>query len=121
MTAEEITKHVNAMIDKTFQKLDRIYKKNREGGGSAQVIDGCRLIFPKYRNDEAQKADEIRISEQELRFTFVDVFHRYCDLEGLSWFYSIETPTKLRYKFSSSDTSETPTENDGEGRSICIF
>ena len=118
MTAEEIREHVDAMIDKTFQKLDRIYENNQEGGGSAHVIDGCRLIFPLYRSQTSENL-KIRISEQELRFAFVDVFHRYCDLEGLSWFYSIETPTRQRYIFSNSGNQKPQIANDGNegGRS----
>lgn len=124
MTAEEKQKaeiirlHVNNMIDKTFEKLNRIYENNQEGGKTAQVIDGCRLIFPLYRSQTDDKL-KIRISEQELRFAFVDVFHRYCDLEGLSWFYSIETPTKQKYIFSNTDNQKPQIANDAKegGRS----
>lgn len=117
MTAEEIRKHVDAMIDKTFQKLNRIYENNQEGGKTAQVIDGCRLIFPLYR-PQTGKNLKIRISEQELRFAFVDVFHRYCDSKGLSWFYSIETPTRENYIFTkkNEDKEEVP-RRDEDGQS----
>lgn len=56
-----------------------------------------RLIFPiKIQANATKKVD--RISEQELRFLFVEVFkNEYPEL-----FYSIETPTENKYKFGKT-------------------
>jgi hypothetical protein len=55
------------------------------------------LVFPSYANEKT------RISEQELRFAFVEAFNAYCDENKINLFYSIETPTRKRYYFSGSD------------------
>lgn len=119
--AEKIRVHVNNMITETFKLLHDIYTNNREGEtDTVQVIGGRRLIFPKYRTDDkTQQADEIRISEQELRFAFIEVFNRYCDLEGLPWLYSVETPTMNTYFFSKGKKAETGIfpRQDKEGES----
>ena len=103
MTAEEkieqanfINRHVNTMIVKTFDLLADIYKNRQEGitPQSNNNEEKCRLIYPCYSNEAC------RISEQELRFAFVEIFNRYCDLEGLPWLYSVETPTMNTYFFS---------------------
>lgn len=48
-----------------------------------------KLIFPKYSNGE------IRISEQEAKLLFIEKVIK--DYDG---FYSVETPTGLKYRFS---------------------
>ena len=53
-----------------------------------------KMIFPKKENKEK----EIRISEQELRFMFIDEFLKRCK-EG--YYYSVETPTVEKYSFGT--------------------
>jgi len=53
-----------------------------------------KLIFPKYENDH----NKIRVSEQEARFAFCQVFEQ--ERHGL--YYSIETPTENKYSFSNN-------------------
>ncbi len=57
-----------------------------------------KMIFPKKENEDKDthaKKKERRISEQELRFIFVDEFKKvHPDL-----YYSVETPTKSKYRF----------------------
>lgn len=78
------------IIDESFKRLAEIYKCN-VAGKSSEV---SRLIFPRYR-----VSDELRISEQELRFIFVEVFNQYCEENGVELLYSIETPSLDKYDF----------------------
>jgi len=52
-----------------------------------------KLIFPKYENNDKK----IRVSEQEARFAFCQVFEQAN--HGL--YYSIETPTENNYSFKN--------------------
>lgn len=72
------------VIKNAFIELDKI---SREKSNS-------RLIFPKYRNGKT------RISEQELRFLFIEKLIPF--LEKHDCYYSIETPTNDFYKFSKN-------------------
>lgn len=90
MNKYELNTYICEIIDLSFKRLNDIYKANKE----RRTSTASRLIFPHLRNDK------LRISEQELRFVFVEVFNHYCDTKGLSLFYSIETPTNDTYDFS---------------------
>lgn len=82
-----------------------------------------RLIFPKIKEEEKYVK---RISEQELRQLFIEEFNKnYEDL----YYYSIETPTKAKYRFGKAgkkalDKLEKIEVND-EGQSalldMCVF
>lgn len=89
---------ISEIIDESFKRLAEIYKCNVVGKPS----EVSRLIFPRYRI-----SNEIRISEQELRFIFVEVFNQYCDENGLDLLYSVETPSLDKYDFKvNPQTSE---------------
>jgi hypothetical protein len=74
----------------------------RNGGSS-----NGRLIFPNKFPSETKKKniteEELlkynRISEQELRFLFVEEFIR---LSSKEFFYSVETPTENQYRFGKT-------------------
>ena len=53
-----------------------------------------RLIYPRYHNHSKL---EIRHSEQEFRLCFIETLEKLSD--NHNYYYSIETPTKLKYKF----------------------
>ena len=72
------------------------------------------IVFPKYKNNE-----EIRVSEQELRFVFVEKLNQnICD--DNKYYYSVETPTGKSYVFDEdnggpkvvSQTDEEKNENN---------
>lgn len=84
------------IIDESFNRLAEIFKCNIEGEPS-QV---SRLIFPRYR-----VSNELRISEQELRFIFVEVFNQYCEENDIELLYSIETPSLDKYDFRNNPQS----------------
>lgn len=92
--------HISKMIDQTFELVKLIYQHHNAANISAQPLSwgdtGSRLIFPKNRKGNT------RVSEQELRFAFVEVFNQYVRQNGLDWFYSVEEPTRCDYGFSGN-------------------
>lgn len=84
----------------------------KDGGSSKE-----QLIFP---NKEQAKGDIKRISEQELRLLFIEEFKKSDE----DLFYSIETPTKEKYKFG--ETYEEIVKNAGIHKTsasldMCVF
>lgn len=67
-----------------------------------------RIVFPKKRDETT------RISEQELRFVFVEQLNKKIIEEDWNVFYSVETPTLDGY--SGFSEGETPRQDDN-GRS----
>ncbi|MBR4242410.1 MAG: hypothetical protein IKR98_00700 [Bacteroidaceae bacterium] len=59
-----------------------------------------RILFPAYRDNER------RVSEQELRFVFVEQLQKL--LEKYDLFYSVETPTHGKYKFTENRKNIDP-------------
>jgi hypothetical protein len=105
--------HIDEIIKQTFIRLELAYKNHREGQIDKSINHKkgeSRLVFPCYNN----KKREIRISEQELRFIFVETFNEYCD-EKLNWFYSVETPTEDKYKFTENGKNlDKPKQGEGQ-------
>lgn len=114
---KEIKDRIVDILHNTFCVLDNCYNYNNEASSQADYEKaGSRIIFPRYSNGER------RISEQELRFVFIDQFIRYCEKTPWDAYYSVETPTEWRYRFSGV---EKPHKTDGEdGQSamldVCI-
>lgn len=82
MTSKE---HIDNIIDQTFNRLELAYMNHREGQIDKSINHKkgeSRLVFPCYKNGK------IRVSEQELRFIFVETFNEYCDEKELDWFVS---------------------------------
>lgn len=94
---ENHKKHIEAVIERTLSKLNSLY--HRDGGG----LETTRLIFPRYWVTEENKRveGEVRVSEQELRFMFVEELNKYCDAHR-EWevYYSVETPTSNSYQLT---------------------
>ena len=110
---EDIEKAVSVIIKKTFAKLFDIYGSHKEHHDK-EIISGekSRLIFPCYGE---HRDNEVRVSEQELRFAFVESFYEYCSEENhLDLFYSIETPTQSKYSFIDKNKSHKCNENDDD-------
>ena len=105
MPIEEIFSEV---LKETFKAIDSVYLNQKEG--YTFVKSGAsRLVFPRYgrglyKGDKGNTGQTIisRVSEQELRFIFVEQFNKVCDKykEMAPYFYSVETPTDYRYVFS---------------------
>ena len=106
--------HIDEIIKQTFIRLELAYKNHREGQIDKSINHKkgeSRLVFPCYNN----KKREIRMSEQELRFIFVETFNEYCDEKELDWYYSVETPTRDKYVGFAEGHPEIA--KDHEGRS----
>ena len=99
--SKDNNRHIDAIIVETFELVKLIYQYHNAATHLTRPLDrmtiGSRLVFPKKRNGKT------RISEQELRFAFVEVFNQYVERNGLNWFYSVEMPTRGDYGFSGID------------------
>lgn len=106
---------IEEIIKDTFDVIQKVYHTQREGDGNHK--DFCesqsRIIFPKY--SERYRNGETRISEQELRFIFVEQFNKYCKNNSWNAYYSVETPTEEKYIFSKKGDKNCPYKVDGEG------
>ena len=98
------------VLKETFKAVDDVYRKQKEG---REFVKGgaSHLVFPRYgrglyKDDklkgDTEQAVKTRVSEQELRFIFVEQFNKICDKykEMAPYFYSVETPSDYRYVFS---------------------
>ena len=79
-----------------FERLLKAYESKTEGG----------IIFPKYTH--GQNKGKLRVSEQEMRFAFVEEMRRECP----DWYYSVETPTDKKYLFKG-EPCIVPEEEEG--------
>lgn len=98
------------ICEKVLNRFSLMDKERSEGKSEG------RLIFPNiYPSEKASKIEldkYFRISEQELRFLFVEEFIKTTKL-----FYSVETPTKSKYRF---DKVFERIKIDSSGRSASI-
>lgn len=95
----------------------------RKGGTSKE-----RIIFPNKIPSEAKNKvitekellKYTRISEQELRFLFVEQFIKDTSNE---FFYSVETPTEKKYRFGKTNNDIPAVDDTGRSASIdmCVF
>lgn len=98
----EICEVVLARLSKMDYELEVINNKEQ-------------LVFP---NKTQAKGDVKRISEQELRFLFVEEFKKMS--KALN--YSIETPTQEKYKFGKSfDDIKVSKEGQSALLDMCVF
>ncbi len=93
------------IVKDTFKTIDEIYD-NRYG--KITYNNGSRLIFPCYSSQNKTNQNLVRVSEQELRFIFIETFCKYCDDNKLDYYYSIETPSQYKYVFSEKIESGKP-------------
>ncbi len=102
---------IDDVVVDAFNRINYAYQHHREGVKNEDAAPEAgetktRIIFPHYSKDET------RISEQELRFAFVEAFNASQAVKDMNLFYSIETPTDLKYK----DFSSEPQQNDSGRR-----
>lgn len=103
MNQSELKTLIDKIINNTFKVIKEVYvhqNENKPNKKSSNV--GSRILFPKYSSGDT------RISEQELRFIFVEQFYAYINNdenkekspELINLYYSVETPTEKKYIFS---------------------
>lgn len=102
MEDEIVKKHIDAIIENTFNTISEVYRTQMENQKIGTYNNNSsRIIFPLKRESKDKK-EEFRISEQELRFVFVEEFNKYCS-KNWDAYYSVETPTSKRYDFSNKE------------------
>lgn len=110
---------IDEILENTFKVIKGVYKYQRESRPevvqSSQI--GSRIIFPKYSNEDGRSGNkEDRISEQELRFIFVEQLNDYVSKHNISnIYYSVETPTEKKYVFSKDEVPKLAMEDDKKG------
>ena len=102
MEDEIVKKHIDVIITNTFNTISEVYRTQMENQKIGTYNNNSsRIIFPLKRESKDKK-EEFRISEQELRFVFVEEFNKYCS-KNWDAYYSVETPTRKRYDFSNKE------------------
>lgn len=86
MTTDRLFEYLLEVNQEAAKELISAYHK---GNGNS------KLVFPKLRAPE-----QIRVSEQELRFAFANLLENN-SLNYLNLYYSVETPTEELYSFSN--------------------
>lgn len=116
-TYYDIDKMMEVLIERTKVIVNDVYRchKEEEPGVTSNMTS---LVFPQYSvgddksQGKQQKKEKTRISEQELRFAFVQAFHEYKCKHHCSYLYGVEVPTKDKYLF----TEEVEVDNGKKRR-----
>lgn len=90
---------VDNIVSRSIDRLRKVYNNETDGKKNT------RLIFPNKRGGEAS---DLRVSEQELRFVFVEVFNEICTEENLDLHYAVEVPTQDTYYFKDKKPRTDP-------------
>lgn len=91
-------KKIEEIADVAFERLLKVYESKTEGG----------IIFPKYTH--GQDKGKLRVSEQEMRFAFVEEMRS----KYPNWYYSVETPTDKKYLFKGEPCIIPEEEQGGQ-------
>ena len=110
----ENKEHIEAIINRTFEIIKKVYDYQQEKFEGPKGIAGSRIIFPQKRQGEASETEQdiTRVSEQELKLIFIEQLNKEIK-EGWDVYYSVETPTEKKYRFKGKDKPE----QDESGRS----
>ena len=128
MEQNEIKNIINKIISDTFKTLQKVYTSQKESNSNNFPAPPHKsfIVIPKKANNgvaneglssrnlqDPEEADDDegnngldRISEQELRFIFIEQFNKKVDVKGNELFYSIETPTE-RYYYAAVEKVDT--------------
>ncbi len=109
---------IEEIIRDTFRAVQDAYDYQTENAPKLNNPNRqklSRIIFPGKRNES------IRISEQELRFVFVEQLNKKIE-KGWDVFYAVETPTKDSYSGFSKGRDPRQDENGRSGEfDLVIF
>lgn len=104
----EIKEFVENVISKAFDKVQKAYDNHREydvkKNNESVSYEDNSIVFPMYGEHITDEKRKTRISEQELRFAFVEAFKKLN--EDNKYYFSVETPTEGRYKFPKGEMPE---------------
>lgn len=121
---KEVEQQVGKILGSTFDILNKVYRTQTES--SISDSNDTQLLFPLKGNDDSEeddtenndRGDKIRVSEQELRFVFVEQLNKEILGGWKNVYYSVETPTIYNYSFGKSPDEITCHFNDKKkGRS----
>lgn len=121
METTKLRETMDVIITNTFNRLETVYNNHKEGFNSKLPLptgNESRLVFPAYYKKGEKK--DTRISEQELRFAFIEEFNYYCKENGIDLFYSVETPTKEAYSGFTTNPQPDPNGRSGEFDTVIL-
>ena len=98
---ETVKSIIEDIISTTFRVITDVYKYQKESKPKIFIIPPVKsfIIFPEKAKDDSENDGPDRISEQELRFIFIEQFNKSETAKENGLFYSIETPTRKFYCF----------------------
>ena len=103
----DIETMMEALIERTKIIVNEAYMHHREFHAKTPLMEGkpsTLLVFPRFFHGKEDKTTGwTRISEQELRFAFVQAFHEYVCEHKCKYYYSVEPPTVDSYTFSKDE------------------
>lgn len=107
MEDQNLKNAIDSILKETFKEISNAYKwqkEKRDNSESAAGSSKSLIVFPKYKdtNDTNDKKYKTRVSEQELRFIFVETFNNHFN-NNRNKFYSVETPTNKSYVFDKDN------------------
>ena len=109
METKNLKSSIDEIIKLAFERVQYAYDNNKETEPKENSEHKTRLVFPSYSNKKT------RISEQELRFCFVEAFNEYVVKNESTLYYSVETPTRDKYSgFAEGDPNHDPDGRSGE-------
>ena len=115
----DIETMMEILVKRTEKIVNEAYSCHKEGK-STRVSKMTSVVFPLYSTDEedkkVNKKNKTRISEQELRFAFVQVFQEYKCKHHTNYLYGIEVPTKDKYLFTIEEEEEDENGNKKKKR-----
>lgn len=114
MTNSKLKPIIDGIVQDAFNRIAYAYRNHCENSPKISYNGLTRLVFPSYANGDT------RISEQELRFAFVEAFNNSKEVEDHNLFYSIETPTIRRYKGFAKGKPEVIQKGKNDGRSAAF-
>ena len=97
METQALKEKIEKFVKATFEELDNVYYS---------PCNNARIIFPKYAEGK------VRVSEQELRCVFIHKLHQLCH----ELYYSVETPSKNKYRFTDKDNPKIDTTGGESAR-----
>lgn len=71
MDTSELKSIIDNILSDAFKRIEYAYQHHCENSPKTSHNELTRLVFPSYANEKT------RISEQELRFAFVEAFNAY--------------------------------------------
>lgn len=114
---------IEQVLKDTFDEISYVYNEHKEGANNKNTNNSkSRIVFPKYKPNDKDKnnqdgdrnKDNTRISEQELRFIFVEQLNKVAEKNDL--YYSVETPTGNSYVFSKEGGPKVDNQNGVSAR-----